>query len=51
MDAKGIGRRIINSIIKNGLSGRMDKLFLIYDFSSMENPIAVMDRYMGLIRK
>ena len=51
MDAKGIRRRIINSIIKKGLSGRIDKPFLIYDFSSMENPIAVMYRYMGLIRK
>ena len=51
MDVKGTRRRIINSIIKNGLSGIMDKLFLIYDFSSMENPIAVMYRYMGLIRK
>ena len=51
MDAKGIRRRIINSIIKNGLYGRMDKLFLIYDFSSIENLIVVMYRYMGLIRK
>lgn len=51
MDAKGIRRRIVNSIIKKGLSGRIDKPFLIYDFSSMENPIAVMYRYMGLIRK
>lgn len=51
MDAKGIRRRIINSIIKKGLSGRIDNPFLIYDFSSIENPIAVMYRYMGLIRK
>ncbi len=51
MDAKGIRRRIRNSIIKKGLSGRIDKPFLIYDFSSMENSIAVMYRYMGLIRK
>ena len=50
MDVKGI-RRIINSIFKNGLSGRMDKPFLIYSFSAMENSIAVMYRYMGLIRK
>ena len=51
MDAKGIRRRIINSIIKNGLSGIMDKPFFVCSFSSMENPIAVMYRYMGLIRK
>ena len=51
MDAKGIRRRIRNSIIKKGLSGRIDKPLLIYDFSSIENPIAVMYRYMGLIRK
>ena len=50
MDVKGI-RRIINSIIKNGLSGIMDKPFFVCSFSSMENPIAVMYRYMGLIRK
>ncbi len=50
MDVKGT-RRIINSIIKNGLSGIMDKPFFVCSFSSMENPIAVMYRYMGLIRK
>jgi len=46
-----IGKLLINSIIKNGLSGIMDKPFFVCSFSSMENPIAVMYRYMGLIRK
>jgi hypothetical protein len=49
MDVKGSGRRI-NSIIKNGLSCKRDKPFFVCSFSSMENPIAVIYRYMGLIR-